>query len=324
MKAVVIYKAGGAENLIVEDRLIPDDIVKGEVLIKVKAFGLNRSELMTRKGYSPNVVFPRVLGIECVGEIVEDPSGEYLKGQKIAAFMGGMGRDFDGSYAEYAKLPKSIIFPFESVLDWSVLGALPEMFQTVYGSLFFALKIEQGETILIRGGTSSIGVLAMQIAKKNGLTVIATTRNPDKEEFLRKKGADFVIIDNGEIEKEVKTLFPDGVDKVLELVGASTLKDSLHSTIRFGTVCMTGMLSEQWSIADFAPMEYIPAAVHLTVYDSGQIRVGPEYFQQFIRDIENGEIQIAIKEIVPLEEIVEAHKLMESNVGGGKIVVIAP
>lgn len=322
MKAIVIEKPGNAENLLLQERPVPSDLKNNEVLIKVKAFGLNRSELMTRKGYSPSVVFPRILGIECVGEVVEDPSGEYQKGQRVAAFMGGMGRDFDGSYAEYAKLPKKIIYPFDSTLDWQVLGAIPEMFQTVYGSLFLALKIQKGESILVRGGTSSIGVLAIQLAKKNGLTVIATTRNPDKDAFLRQNGADFVIIDSGEIEKDVKGLFPDGVDKVLELVGTPTLKDSLHGTKPFGTVCMTGMLSEQWSVADFAPMEYIPATVHLTIYDSGQIRVDPEYFQQFIREIENGAIQIAIKETFSLEEIVQAHKLMESNAGGGKIVVV--
>jgi NADPH2:quinone reductase len=322
MKAVVIYKAGGAENLIVEDRLIPDDIAKDEVLIKIKAFGLNRSELMTRKGYSPNVLFPRILGIECVGEVVEDPSGEYLKGQKIAAFMGGMGRDFDGSYAEYAKLPKSIIFPFESVLDWSVLGALPEMFQTVYGSLFLALKIQKGESILVRGGTSSIGTLAIQLAKLEGLTVIATTRNPDKKESLLKHGADFVVIETGKIEDKIKAIFPKGVNKTLELVGTSTIKDSLLSTAPFGTVCMTGMLSEQWSIADFAPMEYIPATVNLTIYDSGQIRVEQEHFQNFILQIEKGEIEVVIKETFRLEEIVQAHELMEKNSGTGKIVVL--
>lgn len=322
MKAIVIEQPGNAENLLLQERPIPTDLKNDEVLIKVKAFGLNRSELMTRKGYSPNVVFPRVLGIECVGEVVEDPSGEYQKGQQVAAFMGGMGRDFDGSYAEYARLPKSIIYPFESTLDWTVLGAIPEMFQTVYGSLFLALNIQKGESILVRGGTSSVGTLAIQLAKLNGLTVIATTRNSDKKEILLKHGADFVVIETGNIENEIKAIFPKGVDKTLELVGTSTLKDSLHSTAPFGTVCMTGMLSEQWSIADFAPMEYIPATVNLTNYNTGQIRVEREHFQHFIHQIEKGEIDVIIKETFRLEEIVQAHEFMEQNSGTGKIVVL--
>src|SRR5215218_4154796 len=130
MKAAVLYRAGGPENLIVETRPMPVP-GEGQVLVKVKAFGLNRSELMTRKGYSPNVSFPRILGIECVGEIVTDPSSEFQPGQKVAAVMGEMGRAFDGSYAEYTVLPKEIVLPFESSLEWAVLGAIPEMFHTV-------------------------------------------------------------------------------------------------------------------------------------------------------------------------------------------------
>ena len=108
MKAAVIYQPGGPQQLLLEHRPIPQP-GEGQVLVKVKAFGLNRSELMTRKGLSPGVSFPRILGIECVGEVVEDTSGLWSPGQKVAAFMGGMGRDFDGSYAEFAVLPRSIL-----------------------------------------------------------------------------------------------------------------------------------------------------------------------------------------------------------------------
>jgi len=179
MKAAVLYNPGGPENFIIETRPVREP-GKGEVLIKVKAFGLNRSELMTRKGLSPSVSFPRILGIECVGEVVTDPSGYFAQGQKVAAVMGEMGRQFDGSYAEYTVLPKEIIVPFESNLEWSTLGAIPEMFHTVSGSLHLALKIKQEETILIRGGTSSVGMLAIQMAKNAGLKVIATTRQKEK------------------------------------------------------------------------------------------------------------------------------------------------
>jgi len=321
MKAAVLYSPGGSDNFVLEDHEmpIPD---QGWVLVKVRAFGLNRSELMTRKGLSPNVKLPRVLGIECVGEAVADPAGKFRPGQKVAAFMGGMGRDFDGSYAEYALLPGSLLCAFDSKLSWEQLGAIPEMFQTVYGSLHLALKIQHGETILVRGGTSSIGMLATQIAKNAGLQVIATTRKTEKIKVLLDNGADEAIVDDGKIEEKLKAIWPEGVDKVLELVGASTLPDSLLCASPGGIVCMTGMLSEQWSIAGFAPMDVIPATVSLTVYDSGQVRVGRQHFQQFIGEVEKGNIRLNISRTFRLEEISQAHRFMETNSGVGKIVVL--
>ena len=321
MKAAVIYHPGGPEQFVIEERTIPV-APSGWVLVKVKAFGLNRSELMTRKGLSPGVQFPRVLGIECVGEVEQDPSGEWPAGQKVAAFMGGMGRAFDGGYAEYAILPKEILYAFDSHLSWDLLGSIPEMFQTVYGSLHLALKMAKGESLLVRGGTSSIGMLAIQLAKKHGLTVTATTRKEEKRAALLKNGADNVLIDDGHLATQAKSIAASGFDKVLELIGTTTLKDSLACAAPGGIVCMTGILSEQWSVADFAPMDFIPSTVSLTIYGSGHTRIDANSFQQFIRDVEAGDIHLSIGGIFTLEEIVAAHQLMDSNLANGKIVLL--
>ncbi|MDA2921170.1 zinc-binding dehydrogenase, partial [Desulfobacterota bacterium AH_259_B03_O07] len=211
--------------------------------------------------------------------------------------------------------------PFHSGLPWETLGAIPEMFQTVSGSLSQALEVRKNEVLLIRGGTSSIGMLACQLAKHLGLKVISTTRKPEKEEYLKANGADLVIIDNGNIREKVKNLFPNGVDKVLELIGTRTLKDSLKCIKPGGIVCMTGILGSEWTMKEFTPMGDIPSLGRLTVYMGEAENLQKESLQEFIDAVESGDIRVTIDRTFKLEEIVEAHKYMESNQAKGKIVV---
>lgn len=320
MKAAVTTQSGNPDVISIQEVPRPE-LKSGWVLIKVRAFGLNRSELFTRRGDSPGVIFPRIQGIECVGIIENDPSGTYKRGQQVAAIMGGMGRSFDGGYAEYALVPKEIVFPFKSELSWEILGAIPEMFQTVSGSLNQALEIHKGESLLIRGGTSSIGMLACQLAKSKGVTVIATTRNPEKEQALKDNGADFVVIDNGEIADKVRLILPEGVNKVLELIGTRTLKDSLKSIAVKGTVCMTGILGNEWTMKDFTPMGDIPSLGRLTVYMGESKNLSKGLLQEFIDKVEDGTIKLTIDKVVQLNEVSAAHQYMEDNKAKGKIVV---
>lgn len=149
MKAVVIKQAGEPEVLRIETVPIPTP-QPGEVLIRVKAFGLNRSELFTRLGHSPSVTFPRILGIEAVGVVEDAPGGEFGKGDVVATAMGGMGRQFDGSYAQFTCVPAAQVQAVATKLDWATLGAIPEMLQTAWGSLFKSLALQNGERLLIR------------------------------------------------------------------------------------------------------------------------------------------------------------------------------
>ncbi len=321
MKAAVTIQAGNADVIVIKE--VPEPNLKqGWVLIAVKAFGLNRSELFTRRGDSQGVIFPRIQGIECVGLVENDPSGTFKKGQQVAAIMGGMGRFFDGGYAEYTLVPLEIVFPFNSNLAWDILGAIPEMFQTVSGSLNQALGIEAKETLLIRGGSSSIGMLACQLAKAKGLTVISTSRNPEKEKILLANGADYVIIDKGSVSEELKEIYPDGVNKVLELVGTKTLKDSLKCICLKGTVCMTGILGNEWSMSEFTPMGDIPSLGRLTVYMGESKNLSKELLQEFIEQVEQGSIQLNIDQVYKLSQVSEAHQYMEENKAKGKIVVV--
>jgi len=321
MKAVVIHKAGGPEVLAVEERPVPQ-AKPGWVLIQVKAFGLNRSELFTRQGHSPNVPFPRILGIEAVGVVIDAPGSEFEAGQTVATAMGGMGRDFDGGYAEYTLVPANQVQAINTSLDWSTFGALPEMIQTAWGSLNSSLHLTSGQTLLIRGGTTSVGLAAAVLAKKQGAMVIATTRNPNSEALLLDNGADHVIVDSGAIADDVRHAFPGGVDKVLELVGTTTLRDSLLCAARFGSVCMTGMVGNEWEFDRFSPMGAIPPTVNLTTYSGGSQDFIDTPLQTVVHEVEAGRMSVKIGRVFDIDEIVEAHRVMEQNQAGGKIVVL--
>lgn len=320
MKAAVTVNIGNPDVIKFLEVPMPE-VKAGWVLIKVKAFGLNRSELFTRNGDSPGVKFPRIQGIECVGIVEEDPSNTYKKGQQVAAIMGGMGRFFDGGYAEYTLAPFEIIFPFKSTLDWEILGAIPEMFQTVSGSLNQALEIEKDETLLIRGGTSSIGMLSCQLAKAKGLTVLSTTRNSEKTQALLDNGVDHVIIDNGTVKDQVRKIYPMGVNNVLELIGTRTLTDSLKCIAPKGIVCMTGILGSEWTMKEFTPMGDIPSLGRLTVYMGESKNLSKELLQEFIDEVENGSIKLNIDKVFRLDAVAKAHEYMEDNKAKGKLVV---
>ena len=321
MKAVVIRAPGAPEVLVIEELPVPRP-APGWVLIRVKAFGLNRSELFTRQGHSPGVLFPRVLGIEAVGVVEDAPGGEFNEGQIVATAMGGMGRAFDGGYAEYTSVPASQVQAINTSLGWETLGALPEMIQTAWGSLNNALRLTAGQSLLIRGGTTSVGLTAAVLAKRQGAIVAATTRKADRESMLKDNGADHVFIDTGEIVSDVHRVFPDGVDKVLELVGTTTLLDSLQCVARFGSACMMGMVGDAWEFDRFSPMGAIPSTVNLTTYSGGAQDFMDTPLQTVVNEMETGRVTIRIGRVYQLDDIVEAHRCMEDNAAAGKIVIL--
>jgi NADPH:quinone reductase-like Zn-dependent oxidoreductase len=320
LKAVVIREPGGPEVLKVETVPVPQ-AVPGKVLIRVKAFGLNRSEMFTRQGLSPDVRFPRILGIEAVGTVASAPGGEFPQGATVATAMGGMGRDFDGGYAEFTLVPADQVRSVTTNLSWETLGALPEMLQTAWGSLYEALALKDGETLLVRGGTTSIGLAAAAIAGRRGVTVYATTRSPDRKQLLLDNGATGVFIDNGSIADEVVSR-TGGVDKVLELIGTTTLEDSLRCPRPGGVVCMTGLVGNKWSIDNFAPMDSIPQAVYLTIYAGDVVDFMVMPLQELVDQVAAGSLHVSIGKVFHIDDIVEAHRLMDSNQAGGKIVVL--
>lgn len=323
MRAVVLDAPGPPEALVIRERPLPDP-PEGWVSIAVRAFGLNRSELHLRRGLATNATFPRVPGIEAAGVVARDTTGELAPGTHVMTMMGGMGREFDGGYAEYVAVPREQVIPFSSDLPWSQLGAVPEMLQTAYGSLHVGVGLEPSGSLLVRGGTSSVGLSIAVLAKRIGATVLATTRSASKGHALRDAGADHILVDDGEVAPRVRELFPRGVDGAVELVGTNTLPDTLRSVRRGGVACFTGMLSDHWTIPDFYPMDYIPNGVRLTAYHGGSNELPQHELQAFLDDVAAGAIRIPIGHAYAFDEIVQAHRDMEQGTWQGKLVVTVP
>jgi len=322
MRAVVLSGPGPVDNLTIEERPLPP-ARPGWVRIRVEAFGLNRSELHTRLGLAEGVTFPRVPGIECAGT-VDDPGGdpELAPGRKVVAMMGGMGRVFDGGYAEYTSVPRAQVVAFDTDLPWPTVGALPEMLQTAYGSLTVGLDLRPGQSLLIRGGTSSVGMAATALAKQLGATVLATSRRADRLAELAGGGVDHPLVDDGEVAEQVRRRFPDGVDAALELVGTPTLPDTLRAVRVHGTVCFTGMLSNQWIVKEVYPIGYLPSGVRLTAYSGDASDLPAAVLQRLLDAIAAGQLRVAVHAVYDgLEQIRRAHADMEADAAVGKLVV---
>jgi NADPH:quinone reductase-like Zn-dependent oxidoreductase len=324
MKAIVIQQYGGPEVLVVEEVGEPQPKA-GEVVIEVKAFGLNHAEIYFRKGVWGEVA--RISGIECVGLVNADPDGHFQPGQKVAALMGGMGRTLNGSYAQYTRVPATNVVPLESELPWPQLAALPESYATAWTCLHRNLGLSEGQSLLVRGATSALGQAAVNIAAHAGARVIATTRNPGRFASLQSIGAERALLDAPNLSQRIRDLHPEGIDGVLELVGTRTLLDSLAAVRPDGRVCMAGFLGGSAPIASFDPLMHMPSGVHLSFFASAFTYGRPEYplsdipFQTIVNRTSEGVYHARPARVFRFEEIQEAHPFMESNQANGKIVV---
>ena len=315
MKAVKIYQAGGPEQLIYQDMPTPD-IKEGWSLVKIKGFGINHSEIFTREGKSPSVQFPRILGIECVGEVAQSSTPALAVGQKVVSIMGEMGRAFDGSYAEYVLLPNEQIYPVHTDLDWTTLAAIPETYYTAFGSLQ-QLRITPQDRVLVRGAGSGVGIAFAQLLKARFPHIVlhGSTRNPAKAARLQAVGFDRVIT-----EADGKLQTDQSYDKILELVGPATLRDSFSHINEQGIVCNTGQLGNVWGVNDFDPIVELKNNSYLTAFYSGNVSQAKldamfDYIRQF-------NVKILIERVFTLEQVPEACRFLQSADGFGKVVVV--
>lgn len=264
MKAVILTKPITGSEIQLSDCDIPK-VKPGWVLVRIRAFGMNHSEQILRKAEitAPYIQKPVIPGIECVGEIADASDTDFQTGQKVIALMGGMGRAFNGSYAEYALLPAHHVFTVDSSLAWNQLAAIPETYFTAWGSLFDCLSLQSGDHLLIRGGTCALGYAAISIAKALGCKVTATTHKECKLPLLTECGADVSLPDTGSLTGHIY-----GVTKALELVGIKTLKDTLSCMEKGGIVCNTGNLGGVYTWNGFDPIKDIPNSIYLTGFFS--------------------------------------------------------
>lgn len=196
------------------------------------------------------------------------------------------------------------------------------MMQTAWGALFRSLKLQSGERLLIRGGSTSIGLAAAGLAKRAGAMVTATTRSAAREDLLRRNGADEVLMDGGELAHQVGESSAGPFDKVLELVGVKTLGDSLRCAKEGGVVCLTGTVGNAWSMAQLDPMMLVPVAVRLTTYGGSSADLMRTPVQTLAAEIDMGRLPLEIGRVFAMHDIVEAHRCMEDNAACGKIVVL--
>lgn len=325
MRAVVITKYGEPEVL-GEERLAVPSADGDSVVVRVRAFGLNHAEAYFRKGVWGDVA--KVTGIECVGEVHDPGRSALRRGQRVFALMGGMGRTINGSYAEFVSAPAANVVPFESTGAWANLAAIPESYATAWTFLHHNLEVQSGQSILVRGGTSALGQACINLARAEKITVFATTRSAEKRSILERLGA-VPLIERADLSSELRRLAPSGVDGVVDIVGTSTLLDSFRMVRYRGRVAMAGFLGGGAPLA-VDPLTQMPSGVQFSFFASAFVFGNPDLplsripFADFVKRSDAGIYDTAPAHIFRFEQIVEAHRLIESGDARGKIVVLAP
>lgn len=313
MKAVVVHQAGGPEVLKIEERPIPV-ATDTQTVMHIRAFAVHRYEVLTREGGSPSVKFPRVIGVEAVGEVEQPAKTSSLKkGQRVLIINGGFGREFDGSEQQYALVPDEQLHAVDFDGSWAEFANYPETFYTAFGAIKYT-NLKPGQSLLVRGGTTGVGNAAVVLAKAMGLQVTATSRRPERLQMLKDLGADDAILDT---EGRLKTT--DNYDGIVDLVGSEVIEDSLSHLAFGGYYTLVGLLTGKWLWNNFDPFENLYGRRYATIFDGA---VYDDWIQEMFGLINQHHLQIPVSKVFKLDDIQAAQDyVMQHDRPMGQVIV---
>lgn len=323
MKVINIAEHGGAEKLQIIEQPLPV-LSEGYLLVKVEAAGVNRPDVLQRMGaYPPPPDASPILGLEVAGTIVAkaDDVQQWQIGDNICALVAG------GGYAEYCLVHQDIALPLGH-LSFVDGAAIPENFFTVWANVFQIGKLKKGETVLIHGGTSGIGSVAIMLAKAFGATVITTVGSAEKVEVAKSLGADCIINYRNDdfVQHTLDYTRSQGVDMVVDIVGGDYVDKNYQVAAKFGRIIQIGMMKGNPKSLNLMPL-MIKRLIHTgstmrsrTVAEKSSIAA--ELKQHVWGMLQKGELKPFINKTYPLDQVVDAHRHMESGDLYGKIVLI--
>lgn len=327
MKAVYIREFGGAEDLEVRDIPDPPAPAGSQVLVRVRAAGLNRADVMQRRGtYPPPAGFsPNIPGLEFAGEIIAtgDSVDTFGIGDRVFGITGGEAQ------AEMLVIDQSLLAPIPASLDYETAAAYPEACITAHDAIVTQAELAAGETLLIHAVGSGVGLAALQIAKARGCKVLGTSRTADKLERASDFGLDHgIAIENAPpvFAQEVKNLTNGrGADVILDLVGAAYFPENLAALAVKGRIMLVGLTAGAKSEFNMSLALAKRARITGTVLRGRSVEEKAQAVSLFARDvlplIAEGKLAANLDKVFPLDEVRAAHEYMESNAGFGKIVL---
>jgi putative PIG3 family NAD(P)H quinone oxidoreductase len=324
MLAIEIDGKGGPEVLKLVERPLPHPVA-GEVLIRVVAAGVNRPDVMQRRGvYPPPPGASDIPGLEVAGEIETTGDGvtEWRGGDRVCALVSG------GGYAEYCVAPAPQCLPIPKGMDPVAAAALPETFFTVWTNVFDRGRLQAGETALFHGGASGIGTTAIQLARERGARVLATAGSDDKCRACEELGAERCINYRTEDFVEIVKAVTDGrgVDLILDIVGGDYAPRNLAALAQDGRLVQIGLMGGTTATVDLNRLMRRRLTITgstlrpRSVEEKGDIAAA--LLDQVWPLLDDGHVRPIIYRTFPLREAAEAHRLMESSEHVGKIVLV--